>query len=181
MAKHHPDLVFCRKQAGISLGRLCEKCDGKCVICDSYVRPHVLVHICDECNYGSYEGRCIICGAPGISDAYYCRECTLQEKDVRKIPADYHGSNGFITLQSGTDLAPPIHPFFRCIQRDGCPKIINLGSSRTDLFYGMSDVFACFFSPWISELPGLVKLTSSIHRCFVLGCAERKKYGFKKR
>ena len=28
------------------------------------------------------KGRCIICGAPGISDAYYCRECTLQEKDV---------------------------------------------------------------------------------------------------
>jgi PHD finger-like domain-containing protein 5A len=83
MAKHHPDLVFCRKQPGISLGRLCEKCDGKCVICDSYVRPHVLVHICDECNYGSFEGRCVICGAPGISDAYYCRECTLQEKDVR--------------------------------------------------------------------------------------------------
>ena len=29
------------------------------------------------------QGRCIICGAQGISDAYYCRECTLQEKDVR--------------------------------------------------------------------------------------------------
>ena len=28
------------------------------------------------------QGRCIIDGAPGISDAYYCRECTLQEKDV---------------------------------------------------------------------------------------------------
>lgn len=57
MAKHHPDLVFCRKQPGIAIGRLCEKCDGKCVICDSYVRPHVLVHICDECNYGSFEVR----------------------------------------------------------------------------------------------------------------------------
>lgn len=85
MARHHTDLVFCRKQPGIAIGRLCEKCDGKCVICDSYVRPHVLVHICDECNYGSYEGRCIICGSPGISDAYYCRECTLQEKDVSYI------------------------------------------------------------------------------------------------
>jgi PHD finger-like domain-containing protein 5A len=31
--------------------------DGKCVICDSYVRPAVLSHVCDECNYGSYEGR----------------------------------------------------------------------------------------------------------------------------
>ena len=122
MAKHHPDLVMCRKQPGTAIGRLCEKCkchddiapveccgthhahhptgDGKCVICDSYVRPAVLTHVCDECNYGSYEGRCVICGGPGISDAYFCRECCQQEKD-----------------------------------RDGCPKIVNLGSSKTDLFY----------------------------------------------
>ena len=129
MAKHHPDLIFCRKQAGVAIGRLCEKCDGRfviflnpnkysestlpnisfriilifftrCVICDSYVRPCTLVRICDECNYGSYQGRCVICGGPGISDAYYCKECTIQEKD-----------------------------------RDGCPKIVNLGSSKTDLFY----------------------------------------------
>ena len=117
MAKHHPDLIMCMKQPGIgtllrksvrtrlmscivALGRLCEKCDGKCPICDSYVRPCTLVRICDECNYGSYEGRCVICGGQGVSDAYYCKECTLQEKD-----------------------------------RDGCPKIINLGSAKTDLFY----------------------------------------------
>ena len=130
MAKHHPDLVFCRKQPGIAIGRLCEKCDGKCVICDSYVRPHVLVHICDECNYGSFEGRCAICGAPGISDAYYCRECTLQEKD------------------RGNDLFVDSFTFNQCrlcldyeklilllATTDGCPKIINLGSARTDLFY----------------------------------------------
>lgn len=36
----------------------------------------------------------------GISDAYYCAECTRLERD-----------------------------------RDGCPKIVNLGASRTDLFY----------------------------------------------
>lgn len=65
-----------------AIGRLCEKCDGKCVICDSYVRPCVLVRICDECNYGSYQGRCVICGGPGVSDAYYCRQCTCMEKDV---------------------------------------------------------------------------------------------------
>ncbi|CAH8619953.1 unnamed protein product [Schistosoma mattheei] len=83
-----------------AIGRLCEKCDGKCVICDSYVRPCTLVRICDECNYGSYQGRCVICGGPGVSDAYYCRQCTCLEKD-----------------------------------RDGCPKIVNLGSAKTDLFY----------------------------------------------
>ncbi|KAJ3787510.1 PHF5-like protein-domain-containing protein, partial [Lentinula aff. detonsa] len=82
------------------IGRLCEKCDGKCPVCDSYVRPETLVRICDECNFGTYGGRCIICGSPGISDAYYCAECTRLEKD-----------------------------------RDGCPKIVNLGASRTDLFY----------------------------------------------
>jgi hypothetical protein len=67
-----------------AIGRLCEKCDGKCPICDSYVRPATLVRICDECNYGSYEGRCVICGGVGVSDAYYCKECTLQEKDVSR-------------------------------------------------------------------------------------------------
>lgn len=76
-------IVLRIKQILISaIGRLCEKCDGKCVICDSYVRPCTLVRICDECNYGSYQGRCVICGGPGVSDAYYCKECTIQEKDV---------------------------------------------------------------------------------------------------
>ncbi|KAH0505486.1 PHD finger-like domain-containing protein 5A [Microtus ochrogaster] len=84
MAKHHPDLIFCRKQAGVG--------DGKCVICDSYVRPCTLVRICDECNYGSYQGRCVICGGPGVSDAYYCKECTIQEKDVLVVCAQCRSS-----------------------------------------------------------------------------------------
>eukprot|EP01132_Coremiostelium_polycephalum_P008635 gene8635-10629_t len=74
--------------------------DGKCVVCDSHVKLVTVVRICDECNYGSFQGRCVVCGGPGVSDGYYCKECTIQEKD-----------------------------------RDGCPKIINLGSSKTDLFY----------------------------------------------
>ncbi|PON68620.1 PHF5-like [Parasponia andersonii] len=80
MAKHHPDSIMCRKQPGIAIGRLCEKCDGNCVICDSYVRPCILERVCDEWNYR--------------------KECTQQEKD-----------------------------------RDGCPKIVNLGSAKTALFY----------------------------------------------
>ncbi|CAO1616201.1 unnamed protein product [Sympodiomycopsis kandeliae] len=100
MSKHHSDLILCRKLPGIAIGRLCEKCDGKCPICDSYVRPSNLVRICEECNFGSTGGRCIVCGLPGISDAYYCAECVRLEKD-----------------------------------RDGCPKVVNLGASRTDLFY----------------------------------------------
>ena len=100
MAKHHPDLVMCRKQPGIAIGRLCEKCDGKCVICDSLVNPSTIVHVCEECNYGSFMGRCVVCGGVGVTDAYYCRECVQLGKD-----------------------------------RDGCPKIVNLGSTKTDLFY----------------------------------------------
>ena len=83
---------MCRKQSGISIGRLCDKCDGKC--------PTTLARICDECSFGNYQNKCVVCGGEGISDAFYCFECTRLEKD-----------------------------------RDGCPKIINLGSSRTDLFY----------------------------------------------
>ncbi|WPH02960.1 Hypothetical protein R9X50_00583200 [Acrodontium crateriforme] len=100
MSRHHPDLVMCRKTAGIAIGRLCDKCDGKCPVCDSYVRPTTQVRICDECSFGNYQNKCVVCGGEGISDAFYCFECTRLEKD-----------------------------------RDGCPKIINLGSSRTDLFY----------------------------------------------
>uniref|UniRef100_A0A3Q2YU62 PHD finger protein 5A n=1 Tax=Hippocampus comes TaxID=109280 RepID=A0A3Q2YU62_HIPCM len=127
MAKHHPDLIFCRKQAGVAIGRLCEKCDGKCVICDSYVRPCTLVRICDECNYGSYQGRCVICGGPGVSDAYYCKECTIQEKDVSCHTFSCH------LRATGKSTDTLLLSFFS--QRDGCPKIVNLGSSKTDLFY----------------------------------------------
>lgn len=100
MARHHTDLILCRKQCGTAIGRLCEKHDGLCPICDSYVNPEVKVRICDQCNYGSEEGRCVMCGGAGVSDAFYCRECVIQEKD-----------------------------------RDGCPKVINIGGAKTDLFY----------------------------------------------
>ncbi|XP_025208593.1 PHD finger-like domain-containing protein 5B [Melanaphis sacchari] len=106
MAKHHLDLLFCRKQPGVAIGRLCDKCDGKCVICDSYIRPSAKVRICDQCSYGSFQGRCIICGGIGTADAYYCKECTIQEKD-----------------------------------RDGCPKIINIGNARAAMMYQLKKIW----------------------------------------
>ena len=54
-----------------------------------YIPPWSITHIRSLCS-----------SHLGISDAYYCAECTRLEKD-----------------------------------RDGCPKIVNLGASRTDLFY----------------------------------------------
>ena len=56
--------------------------DGRCPICDSFVRPHAQVRVCDECNYGSFANRCCVCGLAGVADAYYCKECVQQEKDV---------------------------------------------------------------------------------------------------
>ncbi|CEF64443.1 PHF5-like family and Gamma-tubulin complex component protein family-containing protein [Strongyloides ratti] len=102
MAKHHPDLIFCRKIPGINIGRLCDKCDGRCVICDSHIIRNISspVRVCEDCSYGICQNRCLICNAPGTTDAYYCTECTLLEKD-----------------------------------RDGCPKILNVGTARTDIFY----------------------------------------------
>lgn len=92
---------MCRKQPGTAVGRLCDRCEGKCVICDSYVRPHTLVRLCAECDFGSAtKNMCIVCSAPSTSDAYYCKECVQQEKD-----------------------------------RDGCPKVINLGTARADAHY----------------------------------------------
>jgi PHD finger-like domain-containing protein 5A len=85
MARHHPDLIMCRKQPGISVGKLCEKCDGRCIICDSYVRQTTQVRICDECNYGA--SKCLICGTgQGVAEAFYCKECTQCEKDRDGCP-----------------------------------------------------------------------------------------------
>ena len=78
---------MCRKQPGTGVGKLCERCEGKCVVCDSYVRPHTAVRLCAECDFGAFAGRCTICGGPGVSDAYYCKECVQQEKDVRGAAA----------------------------------------------------------------------------------------------
>ncbi|KAJ2398761.1 kinesin-like nuclear fusion protein [Coemansia sp. RSA 2559] len=86
--------------SGIAIGKLCEKCDGKCVICDSLVNQKKPVHICDECNFGKSQGQCIVCKGRGVSDAYYCKECTELEKD-----------------------------------RDGCPRILNIGSARASQVY----------------------------------------------
>lgn len=157
MAKHHPDLVMCRKQPGVAIGKLCEKCDGKCVVCDSFVNPHTLVHVCDECNYGSFSGRCVVCGGVGQSDGM----CTTHEYALVAFPFPYFTypvsvCESMTPKYSITDFLfiyfYMLHSAYycrECVQqekdRDGCPKVVNLGATKTDLFY------------------------------------ERKKYGFKKR
>lgn len=36
-----------------------------------YVRPATLVRTCDDCNFGTYGGRCIICGSQGSSFCFF--------------------------------------------------------------------------------------------------------------
>lgn len=96
MSRHQFDLLVCMNQPGTNIGLVCEKCDGRCPICDSFVNPANLVHICDTCAYGKGATSCIMCGSRGTSEAHYCQECCLLERD-----------------------------------RDGCPKILNVGSNQT--------------------------------------------------
>ncbi|CDF34508.1 unnamed protein product [Chondrus crispus] len=46
---------MCRKQPGIVVGKLCQRCEGKCVVCDSLVSQTTEARICDECNYGTFQ------------------------------------------------------------------------------------------------------------------------------
>lgn len=91
---------MCWKRTGIGVGKLCSYCEEKCVICDTYVNLKKEVRICEECNFGFFGERCIICNGEGVNKAYYCQRCCLLEKD-----------------------------------RDGCPRIINIGVSRKDRYH----------------------------------------------
>uniref|UniRef100_A0A0E0F5Y9 PHF5-like protein n=1 Tax=Oryza meridionalis TaxID=40149 RepID=A0A0E0F5Y9_9ORYZ len=111
MAKHQADLVRCSRQPGAAVGRVCAAHDGRCVACDSMVRPVAPARVCDGCNGGGARGsrseRCLVCGAgageggaaaaAAVADAYYCKSCVQMEKD-----------------------------------RDGCPAVVNAGTARRD-------------------------------------------------
>jgi PHD finger-like domain-containing protein 5A len=86
MTSRSLDLKACGKMPGATVGVLCEKCDGKCVVCDSFVNPDVKARICEECKSPNPVGKCVLCGAPGVAEAYYCTECCLFEKDRDGCP-----------------------------------------------------------------------------------------------
>jgi PHD finger-like domain-containing protein 5A len=80
---HQADLVMCRKQPGIGTASVCPTHDGRCVACDSFVEKKLvaLVRICDDCSYGSFATRCVVCGGRGVNKAYFCKDCVALEKD----------------------------------------------------------------------------------------------------
>ena len=100
MSRHQYDLVVCMNLPGSVVGKLCDKCDGKCPLCDSDVRLISKARICDSCSSNGSGTKCIICGNIGTHEALYCWECYKLEKT-----------------------------------RDGCPRILNVGSNRMDRAY----------------------------------------------
>ena len=72
-----------------------------------------------------------------MSDAYYCKECTILEKDVRGGGEACFRSSAPLPLCPSAPLLLLLLSLSvqRTLQRDGCPKIVNLGSSKVDLFY----------------------------------------------
>ena len=103
MARHQSDLVLCARLPGVAVGRVCAAHDGRCVACDSMVRPCAVARVCDGCGYGSGSGseRCVVCGVRegggAVADAHYCVACVRLEKDLpRRLPCrrqrrDGHG------------------------------------------------------------------------------------------
>uniref|UniRef100_A0A0D3HM23 Uncharacterized protein n=1 Tax=Oryza barthii TaxID=65489 RepID=A0A0D3HM23_9ORYZ len=78
MAKHQADLVRCSRQPGAAVGRVCAAHDGRCVACDSMVRPAAPARVCDGCSgggggHGSRSERCLMekdrDGCPAVVNA----------------------------------------------------------------------------------------------------------------
>ncbi|CAN6371939.1 unnamed protein product [Urochloa humidicola] len=88
MARHQADLVRCARLPGVAVGRVCSAHDGRCVACDSMVRPCAAARVCDGCGSGRH-GRCVVCGVreEAVADAYYCKACVQMEKDRDGCPA----------------------------------------------------------------------------------------------
>lgn len=90
MSANQADSVMCRKLPGTTVGKVCERCESQgCVICGSKApRAQTLVKVCDDCGSGSgSDTLCISCNnKKGVSHAYYCQECTLEEKDRDGCP-----------------------------------------------------------------------------------------------
>ncbi len=81
-----------------------------------------------SCDFGSYRGRCVICGGLGVADAYYCKECTIQEKDRDGCPKVW-SLEPHMTVSGVRANCPITKKHSRSLQ------IINLGAAKTDLFY----------------------------------------------
>ncbi|WLF78161.1 Pre-mRNA-splicing factor ini1 [Lodderomyces elongisporus] len=106
MSRHQYDLVQCMKQPGKTIGQICPNCDGKCPVCDSMVKPTTKVRICQDCSAEYLRNKCIICG-----------------------------HNLGLNNENGVDA-------YYCLEccrmekdREGCPRVTNVGGNKIDMIY----------------------------------------------
>lgn len=80
MATHQNDHQICYNSVGPYEGKVCDRCDGKCVSCDSMNNLVYGVKVCDICHSASkYD--CILCGArnQAKNQSFYCYQCYMNE------------------------------------------------------------------------------------------------------
>lgn len=105
MSRHQLDLIVCQRLPGTKIGLLCPRCDGRCPTCDSYVNSQRKAHICDECAFGTLGESCIICGG---------------------------------SARPGESMNDAYYCSQCCLlerDRDGCPKVLNIGTLRSDFYF----------------------------------------------
>lgn len=73
-----------------------------------------------------------MCGGIGVSDAFYCKECVMCEKDRDGCPKVTRGGGRPVDLRGL--MQGPARNSQRVSSFPGT-QIINLGSARTDLYY----------------------------------------------
>lgn len=78
-------------------------------MCDSLVKPVTKVRICEDCSYGHLGNKCILCG------------------------------NNLGAAEDDGDRGYPAYYCLECVRtekdREGCPRIINVGSSKSDMIF----------------------------------------------
>jgi PHD finger-like domain-containing protein 5A len=148
MARHQSDLIFCRRLPGIAVGKVCATCDGRCPSCHSLhflcvcvcVFPIVLIRstqfatrlfmrkrLCGYAMTATTERKLLLC------------VCVCQSKSNEcKKTKNTHRSSGRCIVCGGVGVADAYY-CRECValekDRDGCPKIINVGQARLDAFY----------------------------------------------
>ncbi|KAL0229886.1 hypothetical protein PCE1_003450 [Barthelona sp. PCE] len=91
MSRHQQDTKLCGKQQANIFSVVCQRCSGKCIVCDSHVNLVKRAKMCITCATNQNES-CVVCstdikeGDPTFPGEY-CRECVLLERDKDGCPA----------------------------------------------------------------------------------------------
>lgn len=132
---------MCRKQPGIVVGKLCQRCEGKCVVCDSLVSQTTEARICDECNYGTFQVRSFVFNFEKDAAAvrHHCGETSREGTDIGFMLSFLQPlAKGKCIVCGGAGVSAAFYCYECTVlekDRDGCPKIVNVGTAKIDLVY----------------------------------------------